>query len=103
MMLGMHPWIGLSDDVRLGVLTEWVAADLQAGRVGVLVPDGTDGEPGRGRDGADGGDDDVVAGQGAAAPGQADLAEQPVLDLVPLRRAGPMPLLVGCKLSFRDR
>ena len=28
MMLGMHPWIGLSDDVRLGVLTEWVTADL---------------------------------------------------------------------------
>jgi hypothetical protein len=24
MMLGMHPWTGLSDDVRLGVLTEWV-------------------------------------------------------------------------------
>jgi Insertion element 4 transposase N-terminal len=24
----MHPWIGLSDDVRLGVLTEWVTADL---------------------------------------------------------------------------
>src|SRR6266851_3625902 len=28
MMLGMHPWTGLSDDVRLGVLTEWVTADL---------------------------------------------------------------------------
>jgi hypothetical protein len=28
MMLGMHPWIGLSDDVRLGVLTEWVSAGL---------------------------------------------------------------------------
>ena len=28
MMLGMHPWAGLSDDVRLGVLTEWVTADL---------------------------------------------------------------------------
>jgi Insertion element 4 transposase N-terminal len=28
MMPGMHPWIGLSDDVRLGVLTEWVTADL---------------------------------------------------------------------------
>ncbi len=27
-MLGMHPWAGLSDDVRLGVLTEWVTADL---------------------------------------------------------------------------
>jgi hypothetical protein len=24
----MHPWIGLSDDVRLGALTEWVTADL---------------------------------------------------------------------------
>ena len=28
MMLGMHPWTGLSDDVRLGVLTEWVTAGL---------------------------------------------------------------------------
>src|ERR1700746_2783091 len=28
MMLGMHPWIGLADDVRLGLLTEWVTADL---------------------------------------------------------------------------
>jgi len=28
MMPGMHPWIGLSDDVRLGVLTEWVTAEL---------------------------------------------------------------------------
>ena len=28
MMAGMHPWTGLSDDVRLGVLTEWVTAGL---------------------------------------------------------------------------
>src|ERR1700722_7540904 len=28
MMLGMHPWMGLADDVRLGLLTEWVSADL---------------------------------------------------------------------------
>src|SRR5262249_58354355 len=28
MMLGMHPWTGLADDVRLGALTEWVTADL---------------------------------------------------------------------------
>ena len=28
MMLDMHPWVGLSDDVRLGVLTEWVTAEL---------------------------------------------------------------------------
>ena len=27
-MLGMHPWIGLADDVRLGLLTEWVTAEL---------------------------------------------------------------------------
>src|SRR5262249_54829718 len=24
----MHPWIGLAGDVRLGVLTEWVSAEL---------------------------------------------------------------------------
>jgi hypothetical protein len=28
MMAGMHPWTGLSDEVRLGVLTEWVSAEL---------------------------------------------------------------------------
>src|SRR5580658_370561 len=28
MMLVMHPWTGLSDDVRLGLLTEWVTAEL---------------------------------------------------------------------------
>src|ERR1700745_1482627 len=28
MMLGMHPGIGLADDVRLGLLTEWVSAEL---------------------------------------------------------------------------
>ena len=28
MMPGMHPWTGLSDEVRLGVLTEWVSAEL---------------------------------------------------------------------------
>src|ERR1700739_3529182 len=28
MVPGVHPWTGLSDDVRLGVLTEWVSADL---------------------------------------------------------------------------
>ncbi|WP_079124612.1 transposase domain-containing protein [Streptomyces sp. NBRC 110611] len=24
----MHPWVGLSDDVRLGALTEWVTPEL---------------------------------------------------------------------------
>ena len=28
MLLDMHPWIGLSGEVRLGVLTEWVTAEL---------------------------------------------------------------------------
>src|SRR6266566_6241623 len=28
MSAGMHPWTGLSDEVRLGVLTEWVSAEL---------------------------------------------------------------------------
>ena len=40
--------------------------------------------------------------QGAGVPGAGDVAEQPVLDLVPLGRAGPMPLFVSCKLSFRE-
>jgi Insertion element 4 transposase N-terminal/Transposase DDE domain len=28
MMVGMHPWTGLADEVRLGLLTEWVTAEL---------------------------------------------------------------------------
>src|SRR6201994_1352752 len=28
MMTGMHRWIGLADDVRLGLLTQWVSAEL---------------------------------------------------------------------------
>ncbi len=28
MMRGVHPWTGFSDEVRLGVLTEWVSAEL---------------------------------------------------------------------------
>ena len=28
MMLCMHPWTGLADDVRLGLLTQWVTAEL---------------------------------------------------------------------------
>src|SRR5258705_12897296 len=28
MMAGMHPWTGLADGVRLGLLTEWVSAEL---------------------------------------------------------------------------
>ena len=27
-MLGMHPWTGLADEVRLGLLTQWVSAGL---------------------------------------------------------------------------
>jgi Insertion element 4 transposase N-terminal len=28
MMAGMHPWTGLSGDMRLGALTEWVTPEL---------------------------------------------------------------------------
>src|ERR1700756_4000768 len=28
MMTGMHRWIGLADNVRLGLLTQWVSAEL---------------------------------------------------------------------------
>ena len=68
-----------------------LAGDLGARGVAVLVQDREGGQPGSGRDVADGVDDDVVAGQGPSAPGEADLAEQPVLDLVPLGGAGPIP------------
>ena len=54
-------------------------ADRHPGGVEVLVEDRAGGQPGSGGDGADGVDDDVVAGQGAGTPGEADLAEQPVM------------------------
>ena len=28
MMLGMHPWTGLADEMGFGLLTEWVSAEL---------------------------------------------------------------------------
>src|SRR5215831_19252319 len=65
-----------------------LVADDGALGVGAAVEDGGDGQPGGGGDRGDGVDDDVVAGQRAAAPGQGDLGEQPVLDLVPLGGAG---------------
>src|SRR6266581_6221765 len=65
-----------------------LVADLDTGGAGVAVQHGGDGQPGPGGDRGDGGQDDVVAGQRAAAPGEGDLGEQPVLDLVPLGGAG---------------
>src|SRR6266480_8079816 len=65
-----------------------LVADLDTGGAGVAVQHGGDGQPGPGGDRGDGGQDDVVAGQRAASPGQGDLGEQPVLDLVPLGGAG---------------
>ena len=58
-----------------------------AGGVGAGVEVGADGQPGGGAGGADQVDDDLVAGQGPAAPVQGDLGEQPVLDLVPFAGA----------------
>src|SRR5258708_14112122 len=63
-------------------------ADLGSGGVGALVQGGGDGQAGGCGDRADGVDDDVVAGQRAAAPAEGDLGEQPVLDFVPLGGAG---------------
>ena len=65
-----------------------LVADLDAGRVGAGVEFGADGEPGAGGGAGDEVDDDFVAGQRSAAPVHRDLAEEPVLDLVPLGGAG---------------
>jgi hypothetical protein len=58
-----------------------LVADDGPGRAGGVVQDGGDAQPGSGGDRGDGAEDDLVAGQRAAAPGQGDLGEQPVLDL----------------------
>ena len=71
----------------------------QAGGVLAGVQLGGDGQPGGRGGGGDQLDDGLVAGQRPAAPVAGDLGEQPVLDLVPLGGAGPMPLLVRCKLT----
>jgi hypothetical protein len=56
--------------------------------VGGLVESGVDVQAGVGRGRGDQLDHDLVAGEWLAAPVEADEAEQPVLDLVPLRGAG---------------
>jgi hypothetical protein len=55
---------------------------FDAGGVGAGVEFGAHGEPGGRGGGADQVDDDLVAGQGSAAPVEGDLGEQPVFDLV---------------------
>jgi hypothetical protein len=70
------------DSGELGV------ADPDLGRVAVLIQPGVDLQPGaRGRSG-DQVDDRLVAGQRLAAPVDRDVAEQAVLDPIPLRGAG---------------
>jgi hypothetical protein len=61
-------------------------ADLDAGGIGAGVQLRADPQPGAGGGGCDGLHDDLMAGQRPAAPVHRDVGEQPVLDLVPLRR-----------------
>ena len=61
---------------------------LGPGGVAAGVQDGGDGQPGAGGGRGDGVHHDLVAGQRAAPPGAGDVAEQPVLDLVPLACSG---------------
>lgn len=65
-----------------------VVADLDAGGVLVGVEFRVHGQAGLGSGRRDALDDDFMAGQGPAAPVHGDVGEQPVLDPVPLRRAG---------------
>src|SRR5258708_16119526 len=62
--------------------------DLDALGIAAGVHLGCDGQPGAGGGRGDGLDDDLVAGQGAAAPAPGDGGGQPVLGLVPLAGAG---------------
>jgi hypothetical protein len=66
--------------------------DAHAGVVGVGAEFGVHAQPGAGGRGGDGLHDDFVAGQWSSAPVHGEVGKQPVLDLVPFRGAGPMPL-----------
>jgi hypothetical protein len=71
-----------------------VAAEAPAGiELRHLRYFGADSQAGAGGGGGDRVDDDLVAGQRPPTPVEGDVGEQPVLDLVPLGGAGPMPLL----------
>ena len=59
-----------------------LVGDLGAGGVSAVVEFGVDGQPGSGGGGGDGLHDDLLAGQGPAAPVHRDVGEQSVLDLV---------------------
>ena len=77
-------WVeGMTLDAHFGKLVVW---DFDGKRVSALVQLGMDGQAGRGGDGSDQIDDQVAAGQGTAAPVPGDVAEHPMLDLVPLAR-----------------
>ena len=73
---------GQVDGGKLGV------ADLDLLGVVVFVELGVDLQACAGGRCGDRVDHDLVAGQRASAPGLGDVAEQPMLDLVPLRGAG---------------
>src|ERR1019366_6505085 len=62
-------------------------ADLDALRVAARIQLAAHGQASRGRGGGNQFDHCFATGQGLASPGLSDVAEQPVLDLVPLQRA----------------
>src|SRR6185437_526738 len=76
-----------------------LVADLDAVGVVAVVEDGGDLQAPGGGGGLDAGQGVLHGQQRGGAPGAGDVAEQPVLDLVPLGGPGPMPLLVSCELS----
>ena len=59
-------------------------ADLGALGVGAVIEFGLNSEPGAGAGGCNELDDGLMAFQGAPAPIHRDVAEQPMLDFVPL-------------------
>jgi len=72
---------------------EYLVADLDAGGVLAGVELGADAQGGAGGSRRNALDDDFVAGQWPAAPVHGDVGEQAMLDPVPFRGAGTMPLL----------
>ena len=67
---------------------QFIVRHLDAGRILARVQLGLDREPGACADGADELDYSLAISEGTAPPVLGDVAEETVLDLVPLRRAG---------------
>jgi len=68
--------------------SEFGIGDLDASRIAARVPHGANGESAAGGGRCDEINDDVMTDEGPPSPVHRDMAEEPVLNAIPLRRAG---------------